>query len=153
MAAMGRIDRAERLIRADASRMFSCWTDAAMLVHWLPPDGMSARLTHFEPRSGGPFRLVLGHQDPALAGPCGGEAVIAGQFTTIDPPRHLAFHSRFRSENPDYSGIMRTDWEFISEPRATLVRVSAHNVPPGIDARAHEEVLNASLAQLAALVE
>lgn len=154
MTQAGRIDRAELLIRAPASRLFSCWTDPALLVHWLPPAGMSARVTHFDARPGGAFRLVLSYEDPAIAGKSGGgEDVIAAEFTALTPPSHLAFVSRFASDDPAFAGQMRMDWHFIDTNGATLVRISASHVPPGISQSDHEDAMRASLSQLAALVE
>ncbi|QYK41257.1 MAG: SRPBCC domain-containing protein [Paracoccaceae bacterium] len=153
-AARGRTDVAERLIPAPRDRLFSCWTDPAMLVHWLPPRGMSGRVELFDPRPGRPFRIVLTHDDPAVRGKSGGASdVVAGQFVTVDPPAHLAFVSRFRSDDPQFQGEMRMDWQFEPRPGGTLVRIVATGVPPGISAQDHAAGMGSSLAQLAALVE
>ncbi len=150
----GRTDRAERLIAAPAARLFSCWTDPEMLIHWLPPRGMSGRVEVFDPRPGQPFRIVLTHEDQAVAGKSGGASdIVAGQFVTVDPPRHLAFISRFRSDDPEFQGEMRMDWHFDPEGAATRVRIVAAHVPPGISAKDHATGMQSSLAQLAALVE
>jgi uncharacterized protein YndB with AHSA1/START domain len=149
-----RTDRADRLIAAPAERLFRCWTDPAMLVHWLPPRGMSGRVEVFDPRPGQPFRIVLAYDDPEEQGKSGGsEDVIAGQFVAVDPPRHLAFVSRFRSDDPAFQGEMRMDWHFDPTPGGTRVRITATNVPPGISAEDHAAGMGSSLAQLAALVE
>ncbi len=152
--ATGRTDRAERLIAAPAARLFSCWTDPALLIHWLPPRGMSGRVDHFDPRPGGAFRLVLRNEDPEIAGKSGGgEDVVAAEFVALDPPRHLAFVSRFDSDDPQMQGVMRMDWHFDPEAAGTRVRITATHVPPGISAEDHADALASSLAQLAALVE
>ncbi|MGA0541827.1 SRPBCC domain-containing protein [Neotabrizicola sp. VNH66] len=152
--ATGRTDRAERLIAAPAARLFSCWTDPALLIHWLPPRGMSGRVDHFDPRPGGAFRLVLRYEDPEIAGKSGGgEDVVAAEFVALDPPRHLAFVSRFDSDDPQMQGVMRMDWHFDPEAAGTRVRITATHVPPGISAEDHADALASSLAQLAALVE
>lgn len=154
MIAPGRTDRAERLIAAPAERLFGCWTDPALLVHWLPPAGMTGQVDRFDPQPGGAFRLVLRYEDAEIQGKSGGgEDVVAGQFVTVDPPRHLAFTSRFRSADPRMQGEMRMDWYFEPQGRRTRVRIVASNVPPGISARDHAAGMGASLAQLAALVE
>ena len=152
--ATGRTDRAERLIAAPAARLFSCWTDPALLIHWLPPRDMSGRVDHFDPRPGGAFRLLLRYEDPEIAGKSGGgEDVVAAEFVALDPPRHLAFVSRFDSDDPQMQGVMRMDWHFDPEAAGTRVRITATHVPPGISAEDHADALASSLAQLAALVE
>jgi uncharacterized protein YndB with AHSA1/START domain len=149
-----RADRAERLIAAPPGQVFACWSDPALLVRWLPPSGMSGRVDHFDLRPGGAFRLVLAYDDPAIAGKSGGgEDVIAGEFRTIDPPRHLAFVSRFASDDPLMQGTMRMDWHFDAEGAGTRLRIVATDVPPGISAADHAAGMGASLAQLAALFE
>jgi len=149
-----RTDRAERLIAAPAERLFACWTDLAQLVRWLPPKGMSGLVEVFDPHPGGPFRIVLTHDDPAERGKSGGASdVVAGQFVAVDPPRHLAFVSRFSSDDPAFQGDMRMDWHFEPVGNATRVRIVATNVPPGISAVDHAAGMGSSLAQLAAIVE
>lgn len=149
-----RTDRAERLILAPAVRLFACWTDPALLVHWLPPRGMAGRVEVFEPRTGGPFRMVLTPEDPDQQGKSGhGQDVIAGQFLVLEPPRHLAFVSRFLSNETAQRGGMRMDWHFDARGAATLVRIVAAQVPPGISAADHAIGMAAALERLAALVE
>ena len=150
----GRTDRADRLIAARSEALFACWTDPALLVRWLPPSGMAGRVEVFDPRPGRPFRLVLTYQDSAVAGKSGGGSdVVAGQFVMLDPPRHLAFVSRFDSDDPQFQGEMRMDWHFTPEGPATRVSIVATGVPPGISPEDHAAGMASSLAQLAALVE
>ena len=149
-----RTNRAERRIAAPAARLFAGWTDPALLVRWLPPTGMSARIDLFDPQPGARFRLVLTHDDPACQGKSGdGTDIIAGRFVTLDPPRHLAFVSRFQSDDPDMQGAMRMDWHFDRQGDATRVTIVASNVPPGISPADHATGMAQSLAQLAAIME
>jgi uncharacterized protein YndB with AHSA1/START domain len=152
--AQRRTDQAERVIRAPADRLFACWTDPELLVHWLPPRGMSARVEVFDPSPGRPFRIVLTYEDAAHAGKSGeAEDIIAGLFVAVDPPRHLAFVSRFDSDAPEFQGEMRMDWHFEPVAGGTRVRIIATNVPPGISAEDHAAGMGSSLTLLAALVE
>jgi uncharacterized protein YndB with AHSA1/START domain len=150
----GRTDRAERWIAAPAERLFGCWTDPGMLLDWLPPRGMTGRAAAFDPRPGGGFRLVLRYEDGAIQGKAGdGSDVIAGRFESVEPPRHLAFTSRFESSDPQMQGEMRMDWFFTPEGDGTRVAIVASNVPPGISAEDHADGMGHSLRQLAELVE
>ena len=154
MRSVGRTDRAERVIVAPAERLFACWTDPALLALWLPPRGMTGRVDVLDLRPGGRFRLVLFYEDATLRGKSGdGQDVVAGQFVAVDPPRHLAFVSRFQSDDPQFQGEMRMDWHFDPVGKTTLVRIVASNVPPGISAEDHAAGMGSSLTQLAALVE
>jgi uncharacterized protein YndB with AHSA1/START domain len=150
----GRTDSASGFVPAPVGQVFACWTDPALLVRWLPPHGMSGRVDVFDLRPGGPFRIVLAYDDPAIAGKSGGgEDAIAGQFVAVGPPRHLAFVSRFDSDDPMMQGEMRMDWHFDPEGHGTRVRIVATQVPPGISASDHADGMGASLAQLAALFD
>lgn len=151
---MGRIDRAEASIAAPPAAVFACWTDPARLASWLPPSGMTGQIDRLDLRTGGAFRMVLRHDDPAIAGKSGGgEDMIAGEFLAVDPPRHLAFASRFASDDLAMQGTMRMDWHFDAEGAGTRLRLVATDVPPGISAADHAAGMGASLAQLAALFE
>ena len=125
-----------------------------MLIRWLPPHGMTGRVDVLDTRVGRPFRIVLTYQDTKIAGKSGGsEDVIAGEFVAVDPPHHLAFVSRFDSDDPAFQGEMRMDWHFDEVAGGTRVRIVASNVPSGISAEDHAAGMGASLTQLAALVE
>ena len=149
-----RIDKAERLIAAPAARLFSCWTDPSQLVRWLPPRGMTGRIEALDARPGGAFRLVLTYEDISKAGKSGGgRDVVEGVFVALDAPRHLAFVSRFESDDPQFQGEMQMDWHFDPAGDAVLVRIIATGVPPGISPHDHERGMTSSLSQLAKLVE
>jgi uncharacterized protein YndB with AHSA1/START domain len=149
-----RTDRAEVTVAAPPAQVFACWTDPARLALWLPPDGMTARIDCFEPRPGGTFHLTLAYVDPATPGKAGeGIDVVEGTFLALDPPRHLAFASRFDSTDPAMQGTMRMDWHFDDQDAATRVRIAATDVPPGISPQDHAAGMGASLAQLVALFD
>jgi uncharacterized protein YndB with AHSA1/START domain len=66
-----RTDAASRLIRASPTEIFAALIDPAALVTWLPPDGMTGRLEHFDARPGGSYRLVLTYDEPGrTSGSC-----------------------------------------------------------------------------------
>lgn len=151
---MTRVDRAETMVAAPPARVWAAWAEPATLARWLPPAGMTGEILRLDLRAGGAFRMVLRHDDPALAGKSGdGADVVEGRFVSVDPPGHLAFVSRFDSDDPAMQGTMRMDWDFRSEGNGTRVRITARDVPPGISAEDHAAGMGASLAQLAALFE
>ena len=55
----------------------------------------------------------------------------------------------FESDDPDTAGRMTMTWTFTERDRGTRVAVDATDVPPGIDVEAHQQGLDASLANLA----
>src|SRR5690606_18575048 len=65
-----RIDRASRVIAAPPRAVYAAFISPDALVNWLPPQGMTARLDHFDPRVGGSYRIVLTYasDDKSAAG-------------------------------------------------------------------------------------
>jgi uncharacterized protein YndB with AHSA1/START domain len=43
--------------------VYAALIDREALTTWLPPDGMTAKFDHFDPRPGGSYRLVLTYLD------------------------------------------------------------------------------------------
>ena len=50
---------ATRIILASPRAVFRAFLDAEVMANWRPPEGMTARLTHFDPRTGGGYRMAL----------------------------------------------------------------------------------------------
>jgi uncharacterized protein YndB with AHSA1/START domain len=152
MTGSGRTDRAEGFVGAEPAMVFAAWSDPAILSRWLAPEGMAARVERLDLRAGGGFRIVLTHDDPAQAGTSDrGTDVVEGQFVSVDPPGHLAFVSRFDSDDPALQGTMRMDWDFRPEGDGTRVRITAQDVLAGIAPGDHAEGMGATLRKLSAL--
>src|SRR5215217_1505597 len=64
---MSRTDTAVRVINASPDRVFAAPTDRDTLAVWLPPDRMTGRFHHFDPRSGRPYRLAVTYADASAA--------------------------------------------------------------------------------------
>ena len=57
----------------------------------------------------------------------------------------------FDSDDPDTAGRMTMTWTFTARDTGTRVAIDATDVPPAIDVEAHQQGLDASLANLAGL--
>lgn len=149
---MPRLDRAVVDVAASPEEVFAAFVDPDALASWLPPDGMAGELSDARLREGGGFTMTLTYADPAGA---------PGKTTDDTDVTHVAVDElvegervvwgvEFESDDPDDAGRMTMTWTFSARDGGTRVAIDATDVPPGIDAEAHQEGLEASLAQLAA---
>ncbi len=148
-----RRDRATRQIAAAPETLYGCWTDAAKLARWLPPDGAEAHIEALDPRPGGALRMVLRFA-PGTPGKAGdAHDVVRARCVTLEPPHRLVLDIRFPSLDPAFDGTMRMAWRFDPAPGGCLASVEATQVPPGIEQDIHERALASSLANLDRLAQ
>jgi len=147
-----RTDVASRVIPASSDHVFEALIDPDSLAAWLPPDGMSGRFVHFDPRVGGGYELVLTYADPSAArGKSSPESdIVKARFTEIVPGARIVQSVDFVSDDPAFSGTMVMTWEISPTDGGTRVEFRADDVPAGISAEDHAAGLASSLSNLAA---
>lgn len=152
---MGRTDEANLLIDASPARVFAALSTADSVAKWLPPTGMTARVEHFDARTGGAYRLVLTYQDAtdAPGKSSANEDVVEGRFIEVTPGVRLVQEVEFESDDTQYAGVMRMTWEVKASGASSEITFRADDVPEGISAEDHIDGLASSLRNLAALVE
>jgi uncharacterized protein YndB with AHSA1/START domain len=150
-----RVDSALRLIQASSGVVFRAFAEPGAMERWIPPDGMTGRMLHFDFCEGGSYRMRLTYTEPWPGG--GKSSQDADEFevrlTKLEVGKRNEQMVTFESDDPAYAGIMRVIWTFQSEGGGTLVTVRAENVPPGIRPEDHAAGLKSSLENLAGFVE
>jgi uncharacterized protein YndB with AHSA1/START domain len=152
---MSRTDVAERVIATTPHRVYEAFVDPQLLSAWLPPAGMTAHFERFDLRPGGGYRLILTYND-ATSAPGKATAdtdIVDARFVEIVPDRRLTHAVDFESDDPAFAGTMMMTWSVVAVADGSRVEFRADNVPDGISADDHAAGLNASLDQLAALLE
>ncbi|TDQ65019.1 uncharacterized protein YndB with AHSA1/START domain [Actinomycetospora succinea] len=151
----GRTDRGSRTIAATPEDVYAALVEGERLEAWLPPEGMTGRLEHFDPRPGGGFRMVLTYLDPTDAPGKTSDAqdVVDVEFADLVPGETVVQRAVFDSEDPAYAGTMTMTWSLAPVDDGTEVVVTATDVPSGIDQAVHEIGIASSLANLAAYLE
>jgi uncharacterized protein YndB with AHSA1/START domain len=145
-----RVDRADRIIAADAAEIYRAFVSREAIVKWLPPKGASATLEAFEPRVGGTFRMKLVFTGPHVQGKTNEDTdVVDGIFEQLVPGQLVTQRFKFVSDNPDFAGSMTMCWRLEREGDGTHVTVSAENVPRGISPADHKKGMESSLENLA----
>jgi uncharacterized protein YndB with AHSA1/START domain len=147
-----RLDRAVADVAATPDEVYAAFVDPDALATWLPPEGMDAELSDARLREGGGFTMTLRYRDPSGAR---GKTTAATDVTRVEIDELVAgervvWGVEFESDDPDNAGRMTMTWTFMAQDRGTRVAIDATDVPPGIDADAHQQGLRASLANLAA---
>ena len=128
---MPRTDRASRLIAAAPERVFAALVDPEALTAWLPPQGMTGRFEHFDPRPGGSYRLVLTHTAGSGAlGKAGADTdIVKARFVDIVPAVRVVQEVDFVSDDPAFADMMTMTWELTAvDGRTTLTsrRTTSH---------------------------
>ena len=152
---MPRTDRASRVVAATPADVYAALVDCDALATWLPPDGMTARFEHYDPRPGGSYRLVLTYLD-ATGAPGKATAdsdVVDVRFVDIVPGDRVVQAVDFVADDPAFAGTMTMTWSVTAAGDWTRVDIVADDVAVGISAEDHATGLASSLAHLAAYVE
>ena len=152
---MPRIDRAVTDVSATPEHVYAAFVDADALAAWLPPDGMTGEMSDADLRTGGGFTMTLSYDEVPEGG---GKTTERTDVThvAIDElvePERVVWGVEFDSDDPDNAGRMTMTWTFTACDKGTRVAIDATDVPPGIDVDAHQQGLDASLANLAAWLE
>ncbi len=153
--AMPRTDSVSRVVSADVERVFAALLDPAQLREWLPPQGMTGRFEHFDPRPGGSYRLVLTYETGSSGTGKATEDsdIVDVTFIDVEPNVRVVQAVDFVSDDPAFAGTMTMTWEVSARPDGTQVTIRAVDVPAGISPEDHAVGMASSLAQLAAFVE
>ncbi|MCM0622058.1 SRPBCC domain-containing protein [Nocardioides bruguierae] len=150
---MTRTDQAALRLAAAPPEVFAALVGREALEAWLPPAGMTGRFEHFDPRTGGSYRLVLAYDDGGQGAQQGkttaGSDVVEARYVEVEPGARVVQAVDFVSDDPAFAGTMTMTWEVAPRGDGTLVRVRAEDVPAGIDAEVHTAALASSLDNLA----
>ena len=149
---MPRLDRAVVDVAATPDDVYAAFTDPEALARWLPPAGMRGELSEARLHEGGGFTMRL-HYDEAPAGhgkTTSDTDVSHVILEELVPGERVVWGVEFDSDDPGNAGRMRMTWTFAVREGGTRVAIDATDVPPGIDPDAHQQGLDASLANLAA---
>lgn len=151
---MTHTDRAEDLVRASPAEVFDALVDETARAAWLPPAGMTGRFDWFDPRPGGGYRMTLTYDDDATPGKSGdGTDVVEVRFVEVERPSLVVEEADFVSDDPDLAGTMTMAWTLEPADGATIVSVTATDVPDGISSDDHVAAFTSTLDNLGRYVD
>ena len=148
------IHSASRIILATPRAIFRAHVDPEVLVKWRAPAGMSARLTEFDARQGGGYRMELRYMDGAGRGKSTPDSdIVRVRFVELAPDDLIVEAAEFEGDDPVYAGVMTIMTRLTPVSGGTKVVVSAEDVPASISAADHRQGMESSLRNLALLLE
>ncbi|NPC41375.1 SRPBCC domain-containing protein [Nocardioides sp. zg-1230] len=152
---MPRIDRAVADVGASPEKVYAAFVDPDALAAWLPPGGMTGELADADLRAGGGFTMTLRYDEVPEGGGKTTQRTDVSRVAIDElvEPERVVWGVEFDSEDPDTAGRMTMTWTFTARDTGTRVAVDATDVPPSIDVDAHQQGLDASLANLAAWLD
>lgn len=112
---------------------------------------MTATFERFDPRPGGSYRMILTYEDP-IDEPGKSTAdsdVVEARYIEIVPDVRVVQAMDFVSDDPAFAGTMTMTWDVRAEAGATVIEITADDVPDGISAEDHAAGLASSLENLA----
>ena len=143
-----------RTIQALPDDVFRAFTNPDLLVQWLAPDGMTARIRNFDIRPGGFYEMSLFYDDPSALGKTeANEDRYTARFIELVPPRRIVESITFAGDDSTFATpmTMTVDFELVGED--TQVTVSFENLPPSVSPTDNDLGTQQSLAKLARLLE
>jgi uncharacterized protein YndB with AHSA1/START domain len=149
-----RVDTASRWIPASPDAVYGAFAEPGAIERWLPPDGMTGTMLHFDFHEGGSYGMRLTYPVSQRGhGKTSDDAdEVAVRLTRLVPGRSIEQEIDFVSEDPAFGGTMRMTWSLVPDRDGTLVTVRAEDVPAGIRPGDHVAAMTASLEQLARYV-
>ena len=146
--------RASQRVPAPREAVYRAFVDPDLLVRWLAPDRMTAKVLSFDAREGGGYRMSLTYDDREGRPPGKTTAdtdTFESRFVELAPGRRIVQAVRFQSDDPAMAGEMTMRATLSDAAGGTEVALEFENLPPGVRAEDNDEGSRQSLAKLAAL--
>lgn len=137
--------RLHRVLATKPEKVFRAFLDADALTKWLPPDGFTAKMHHFEPSVGGTFKMSFTNFTTGKSHSFGGE------YLEIAPNERLKYTDRF--DDPNLPGVMTVTVTLKPVVVGTDIAIVQEGIPAAIPVAACYLGWQQSLRQLARLVE
>lgn len=146
--------RVYRHINAPRGRVYDALVDAAAVVRWMVPDGMTGQLLEFEAREGGRVRMSLSYDQPDAVGKSSPHTdTYHGRFVRLVRNERVEQRVEFETADPTLRGEMSLVISLADAAGGTDVFAVHDGVPRGVSAIDNETGWRQALAKLAALVE
>lgn len=82
-----------RVLRAKAERVYRAFTDADAMAKWLPPNGFTGKVHHFEPKVGGSYKMSFTNFTTGKSHSFG------GTYVELKPHERIRYTNKFDDSN------------------------------------------------------
>jgi uncharacterized protein YndB with AHSA1/START domain len=137
--------RLHRVLRAPPERIYRAFLNADALAKWLPPNGFTCKVHHFDGKLSGTYKMSFTNFTTGHSHSFGGE------FLELVPNERIRHTDKF--DDPNLPGTMQTTITFKKVLVGTEVNVVQEGVPAMIPPEACYLGWQESLTLLAKLVE
>lgn len=133
-----------RVFTAKPERVYKAFTDADAKVRWLPPNGFTAKMHHFEAKVGGTYKMSFTNFTT------GNSHSFGGTFVELSPNR-IRYTDKF--DDPNLPGEMQVTVDIKPVSVGTEVHIVQEGIPDVIPLEACYLGWQESLNHLKMLVE
>lgn len=137
--------RLHRVLATSPEKVYRAFLEADALAKWLPPNGFTCTVHHFEPTVGGKFKMSFRNFTTGKSHAFGGE------YVELAPGERLRYTDKF--DDPKLPGEMEVAVTLKKVSVGTEVEITQTGVPDVIPPEACYLGWQESLRNLARLVE
>ena len=137
--------RLHRVLRSTPEKVYRAFLDADAMSKWLPPNGFTCKVHHFEAKVGGTFKMSFTNFTTGQSHSFG------GNYVELRPHERIRYTDKF--DDPNLPGEMQVTVTLNQVSCGTEVSIEQAGVPAVIPAEMCYLGWQESLVQLAMLVE
>ena len=137
--------RLHRVVRSTPEKVYRAFLDADAMSKWLPPNGFTCKVHHFDPKVGGNFKMSFTNFTTGQSHSFG------GTYVELLPHERVRYTDKF--DDPNLPGEMKVTVNLKKVSCGTEVNIEQAGVPAVIPVEACYLGWQESLIQLAMLVE
>lgn len=137
--------RLHRVLTTSPEKVYRAFTEADALAKWLPPNGFTCTVHHFDAKVGGTFKMSFRNFTT------GGSHAFGGEYLELVPGESLRYTDRF--DDPNLPGEIVVTVTLKKVSVGTELDITQSGIPDAIPAEACYLGWQESLRNLAKLVE
>ena len=137
--------RLHRILTTSPQKVYRAFVEADALAKWLPPNGFTCTVHHFEGKVGGTFKMSFRNFTT------GDSHSFGGEYVELVPGERLRYTDRF--DDPNLPGEIEVTVALTKVSVGTEVNITQAGIPDVIPAEACYLGWQESLRNLAKLVE
>jgi len=137
--------RLHRVIRATPEKIYRAFLDADAMAKWLPPNGFTGKVHHFDPKVGGGYKMSFKNFTTGQGHGFGAE------YQELVPNQRIRYTDKF--DDPNMPGTMPVTITLKKVSCGTELNIEQANIPAMIPPEMCYLGWQESLIQLAMLVE
>ena len=137
--------RLHRVLATKPDKVYRAFIEADAMAKWLPPNGFTCTVHHFDAKVGGTFKMSFRNFTT------GGSHSFGGKYLELVPGERLRYTDKF--EDPNLPGEMQVTVTVKAVAVGTEVNIVQEGIPDAIPAEACYLGWQESLRNLARLVE